>query len=314
MDAKRSWLDCVAAPCAALLASASLAACAGPMYAGEATRATYGMQETAGGYDSWALPGMGYSEPDALVLAQVDQAAGDRAGVAPGPTGPAGPGTVGADGSVATDAAGAPDEGAPGQTWEEIALPEVTPPSERLVIKTGTLRLELDPPEDGPAKVTEIAGRFGGYVSSSSETSIVIRVPNESFEQVLEAIAQLGNAVEREVSGEDVTEQYFDLNVRLRNALAVRLRYLALLEMAETVEDALLVERELERVTLEIEELRGKLRFLRDRVQDATITVWFVQEYEPPEESSPGPLGWIFYGVYLGVKWLFVWDEPGPGR
>ena len=68
------------------------------------------------------------------------------------------------------------------------------------------------------------------------------------------------------------------------------------------------------RVTLEIEELRGKLRYLRDRVQDATITVWFVQEYEPPEESSPGPLGWIFYGVYLGVKWLFVWDEPGPGR
>jgi len=306
MDGKRSWLECVAAPCAALLASASLAACAGPLYAGETTPATYGMQETAAGYDSWDLPGTGYSEPDALVLAQVDQVAADPAVPPVGPTEPAVPGTVPVDGGVATDAAGVPEEGSDGRSWEEIALPEVTPPSERIVIKTGTLHIELDPPEDGPAKVTEIAGRFGGYVASSTETSIVIRVPNESFEEVLEAIAQLGSVAEREVSGEDVTEQYFDLNVRLRNALAVRLRYLALLEMAETVEDALLVERELERVTLEIEELRGKLRYLRDRVQDATITVWFVGEYEPPEESTPGPIGWIFYGVYLGVKWLFV--------
>ncbi|MBI5499840.1 MAG: DUF4349 domain-containing protein [Deltaproteobacteria bacterium] len=313
MDTKRSRLDDVAASCAALLAAASLAACAGPMYARD-TMPAYGMPETAAEAGSWALPGMGFSEPDALVLAQADRAAGDAAGPPAGPAAPAGPEAVAPDGSVVADSTGAPDENGADLTWEEIALPEVTPPAERLVIKTGTMRIELDPPEDGPAKVTEIAGRFGGYVSSSSETSVVIRVPNQSFEEVLEAIAQLGNVAEREVRGEDVTEQYFDLNVRLRNALAARLRYLALLERAETVEEALLVEHELERVTLDIEELRGKLRYLRDRVQDATITVWFVQEYEPPEESTPGPIGWIFYGVYLGVKWLFVWDEPGPGR
>jgi hypothetical protein len=260
---------------------------AAPAYYGPpADQSGAALQAEAAG---WALPGLGYSEPAARVLAQAG----------------------------ATDAADVtmPPEGeGEDLSWEEIALPEVERPAERLVIKNGTLRIELEPPEDGVPLVTEIARQFGGYVQSSSTTSITIRVPNSAFEQVMNAIAEIGEVAERTVSGEDVTEEYYDLNVRLRNALAVRQRYLALLEQARSVDEALLVERELERVTLEIEELRGRLRFLRDRVADSTITVYFVEEYEAPEEASPGPVGWIFYGLYLGIKWLFVWDEPGPGR
>jgi hypothetical protein len=289
---------------------------AAPAYYGPpADQSGAALQAEAAG---WALPGLGYSEPAARVLAQADAVAQDEFR-GTGPAGPAGggqqPGPETVDG--ATDAADVtmPPEGeGEDLSWEEIALPEVERPAERLVIKNGTLRIELEPPEDGVPLVTEIARQFGGYVQSSSTTSITIRVPNSAFEQVMNAIAEIGEVAERTVSGEDVTEEYYDLNVRLRNALAVRQRYLALLEQARSVDEALLVERELERVTLEIEELRGRLRFLRDRVADSTITVYFVEEYEAPEEASPGPVGWIFYGLYLGIKWLFVWDEPGPGR
>jgi hypothetical protein len=266
--------------------------------------------ESAAGYaaSTWESSGAGYSEPGSEVLAAADRVAyvqdettSDQGMVDTGT--PANP-----------EPAATTEEPTPGGTWDEIALPEVTPPAERMVIKNATMRIELNPPEEGPAKVTEIAKRFGGYVSASSETAITIRVPAAAFEEVLEAIAQIGTLADRQITGQDVTEEYYDLNIRLRNALAALTRYLELLERAQTVEEALLVEHELERVTLEIEQLRGKLRYLRDQVGYSTIAVDFMEEYTPPEESSPGPLGWVFYGIYLGVKWLFVWDEPGPGR
>jgi hypothetical protein len=267
-------------------------------------------QGSAAGYaaSTWESSGAGYSEPGREVLA-----AADRVAYAQDET-TSDQGTVDTGTPANPEPAATAEEPAPGETWDEIALPEVTPPAERMVIKNATMRIELNPPEEGPAKVTEIAKRFGGYVSASSETAITIRVPAASFEEVLEAIAQIGTLADRQITGQDVTEEYYDLNIRLRNALAARNRYLELLERAQTVEEALLVEHELERVTLEIEQLRGRLRYLRDQVGYSTIAVDFMEEYTPPEESSPGPLGWVFYGIYLGVKWLFVWDEPGPGR
>ncbi|MDI7269973.1 MAG: DUF4349 domain-containing protein, partial [Myxococcota bacterium] len=197
-------------------------------------------------------------------------------------------------------------EEAPG--WDEIALPQPSRPEQRLVIKNASVTIVADPPEDGPPKVVEIARRLGGYVQTSSRTSIVIRVPATAFEETLDALGEIGRVVERTVSGEDVSEQYYDLNIRLRNALAARQRYLALLEQARTVQEALLVERELERITLQIEEFRGRLRYLRDRISDSTIRIGFVGEYDEPTEVRPGPIGWIFYGLYKGIRWLFVWD------
>ena len=267
-------------------------------------------QASAAGFaaSTWESSGGGYSEPGSEVLAAAarvayaqDEATSDQ-------------GTVDTGTQANPETAVTTEEPAPGATWDQIALPEVTPPAERMVIKNATMSIELNPPEEGPAKVTEVAKRFGGYVSTSSETAITIRVPAATFEEVMEAIAQIGTLADRQITGQDVTEEYYDLNIRLRNALAARTRYLELLERAQNVAEALLVEHELERVTLEIEELRGKLRYFRDQVGFSTIAVSFVEEYEPPEESSPGPLGWVFYGIYLGVKWLFVWDEPGAGR
>jgi hypothetical protein len=77
------------------------------------------------------------------------------------------------------------------------------------------------------------------------------------------------------VNVRDVTEQFADLEIRLKNAEAVRERLQALLAKAAKIEDALAVERELERITQTIEQMKGRLRLLGELIAFSTITVNF---------------------------------------
>lgn len=82
----------------------------------------------------------------------------------------------------------------------------------------------------------------------------------------------------------------------------MRDRLAALLERATTVEEILAVERELGRVTESLTLLEAKLAAQSTRVDFAEVRL---HVEDPP---SPGPVGWVFYGLFKGVKWLFVWD------
>jgi hypothetical protein len=81
-----------------------------------------------------------------------------------------------------------------------------------------------------------------------------------------------------------------------------RERYLELLEQAENVETALKVERELERLLYDIESVKARLSNLEKMITFTTISI------NIREKVSPGPIGWVFYGLYHSVKWLIVWD------
>ena len=98
----------------------------------------------------------------------------------------------------------------------------------------------------------------------------------------------------------DVTDQATDLEIRLANARALRARLEALLADATTVTEVLEVERELSRVTTEVEQLDGQLRALADRVALSTVRVTVA------DGVRPGPLGYVVVGLYEAVKWLFV--------
>lgn len=73
-------------------------------------------------------------------------------------------------------------------------------------------------------------------------------------------------------------------------------------ELARKVQDVLEVEKELSRVTLELERLKGQMRTMKRETTYASFRL------SVEEEVTPGPLGWVFYGSYKAVKWLFVWD------
>lgn len=123
--------------------------------------------------------------------------------------------------------------------------------------------------------VQKTATELGGYLVRRDQQQIIVRVPAEKYREALAAIAKLGDVLHREETVEDVTDQYYDLQARLRSNKVVRDRLEQLLQQAKNVNEALQVERELARVSQEIERIEGRLKLLRELISFSTITVLF---------------------------------------
>ena len=148
--------------------------------------------------------------------------------------------------------------------------------------------------------IREMVDDTVGYVSSYSSTSLVLRIRSERFDQFITALEAVAGYESKQISVRDVTEQYRDLNTRLDNLKKFKARYEELLASANNVEEMLSIERELERVTREIETLKGRLDYLNNQIAFSTITVRIEQK------TRPGVFGYVFYGLYRGVRWLFI--------
>lgn len=143
----------------------------------------------------------------------------------------------------------------------------------RLVIYTASLTLTVFKPKKVIAQARQLAKDVGGWMQAMTNTSIVLRVPAEKLDALLTRLSELGEVLSRNVHGQDVTERFFDLKIRLDNAEKVRKRLLALLEKATNVKESVAVERELGRVTEQIERFKGQLKFLSNRIAYSTITL-----------------------------------------
>src|SRR4029079_10668203 len=106
----------------------------------------------------------------------------------------------------------------------------------------------------------------------------------------------------RNVLAEDVTEEFRDLEVQLKGARAVHDRLTQLLAKARKVEESIAIEKELDRVTLQIDRIEGRMKFLKDRAAYSTITVTFQPKATETLSQTP---------FRLPGKWL---NELGLGR
>lgn len=145
------------------------------------------------------------------------------------------------------------------------------------------------------ATVLDVSRILDGQVVVRNDDQVVFRVPRSSFEDALARVDEVGDVIHRDVRAEDVGDQYRDLDVRLRNARAVRDRLAELLARASTVEDSLKIEAELGRVTEEIERLGGELELLGNRVAYSKITVVFRARHveEVREDVMRLPFSWL---------------------
>jgi hypothetical protein len=143
--------------------------------------------------------------------------------------------------------------------------------------------------------VEALAKSVGGYLARRDDTSITIRIPAEKFQDVISGVEKVGDVTHRNVVSEDVTAEYRDLEVQLANLLALRLRFEKLLEKANKVEEALAIEKELGRITGEIERIKGRLKLLTDLAQYSTITVTFAPRVAQSVQEGPFvlPLPWL---------------------
>ena len=165
--------------------------------------------------------------------------------------------------------------------------------AQRKIISSASVSLEVEVVEDAIDQVRAIVDGMGGFIeqlSSSGEpghdrANITVRVPQENFLTTLELIEDLGKVRNRNLGSEDVSEQFIDLEARLKSSLQEERSLLSLLEKAGVVSEVLAIERELFRIRADIERFQGQLNFLQRRVDLSTISI----SLSPPERD-PGEL------------------------
>jgi len=161
--------------------------------------------------------------------------------------------------------------------------------TQRKIIRNATLSIEIDAPTDGQRRIASIAEARGGFVvtsesrqqgGASSESkpyevvTIEVRVPAAQFDAVVSEIRAVGGRVKEEkITGQDVTEEYIDLEARLRTKKALEAQFIEIMKSARKVSDALEVQSEMAEVRTEIERLEGRRRFLENQSSLSTIKI-----------------------------------------
>lgn len=151
-----------------------------------------------------------------------------------------------------------------------------------LLIYTAHVHLAVFETTKALLAAEEIMRGAQGYLVRRTDENITFRVPAGKFQSSLQQVLDLGDVLHQSVETRDVTDEFHDVKTRLATLESLRTRLEDLLRRAEKVEDALAVERELERIIEQIERLKGRMKLLRELVAYSTISV----EVRPRVERS----------------------------
>lgn len=163
-----------------------------------------------------------------------------------------------------------PDQGKDTPRAEGTEAPHET----SMLIYTAHVTMAVYQVDQGLGAVEKIARDNGGYLALKKDREITVRIPRNRFEPTLAAIDKIGDVLHRDVQAQDVTDEFVDTEIRIKNARAMQVRLKTLLDKAN-VKEALEIEKEMRRVTEELELLEGKLKLLKDKIAYSTITVSF---------------------------------------
>lgn len=182
------------------------------------------------------------------------------------------------------------------------SAPGLAAPVQRMIIKNAEMDLLVADTDVALDSITVMAADYGGYIVSShvwheqelTYATVRLGVPVTEFENVLRRLRGLAIKVNSELaSGEDVTDQFVDLQSRLTNLQATQARIREFLDQAQTVEEALKVNEQLSQVEAQIEEIQGRMNYLSDRAAFSTIDITLgPQRPTPTPTPTPTPEAW----------------------
>lgn len=189
---------------------------------------------------------------------------------------------------------------APAQDVAEVALVEPVAATSRKIVRNAELTLETDDPTAAYRRIAAIAEQAGGFVvTSESQQSgrsttvdVTARVPADRFAATVDAMRAVGSRIVRDkITGQDVTEEYVDLEARIRTKQALEAQFVEILKQAKTVSDALEVQRQVSEVRGEIERLEGRRRYLENQSSLSTIEVRLQTPAPVVSSTSDGFVG-----------------------
>jgi hypothetical protein len=171
----------------------------------------------------------------------------------------------------------------------------------RRIIRQAALEVELDDVDRAIARLTDLVEAAGGYVADTqvhsdekgvTRATVTAYLPPSAFGRALGDLERLGHMRTRRVTGQDVSEEFVDLEARTRNLERHEAQLLSFMGKAQKVADLISLESELARVRGEIERLSGRLRFLRARTEMAGIQVSLVRGIVPVPAQDVWTRAW----------------------
>jgi glucan-binding YG repeat protein len=165
---------------------------------------------------------------------------------------------------------------------EEAAPRELDIPSQ-MVIYQADLQLRVKKFEQTLQNIEEQVAKYGGYISESNVSKdgveqvsgqITVRIPQKNFQAFLrDAEGQAAEVLQRNITGTDVTEEYVDLESRLKSKRVVEERLTSFMKTAQKTEDLLKISADLAAVQEEIETIQGRMKYLENQTSLSTIHI-----------------------------------------
>lgn len=195
--------------------------------------------------------------------------------------------------------------------------------SERKLIKEGFVEFEVERISNSRINFFKAVSKYGGYVSSDEEfktpdrttNTIVIRVPSQNFDNLLnEATKGIDKFDRKNIQVKDVTEEFLDIDARLKTKMELESRLLELLKLAKNVTEILEIEKQLGELRSDIESVEGRMKYLQSRISLSTLTLTFYESNSIDSEfgqkfKNSFKNGWnnfVEFFVFLSNIWPFI--------
>lgn len=218
----------------------------------------------------------------------------------------------------------------------QMPIPEAKPIDKTInlkkIIKSGDMTIEVGDIKTAQEKIQNFVKNNKAYIQnerfSNAETqttlSMEIRIPNQNFDNLINSFSdEIGSISEKNIRVQDVTEEYTDVSIRLKNKLAYLEKYRDLLKRSASTKDLLEIQEKIRGLEEEIESSEGRLRYIDDQVNYSTLDLTLIRE--KPRNTVTSKIGFgsrlvdsvangwnIFVNFFLGVVslWPFLFIIP----
>ena len=190
---------------------------------------------------------------------------------------------------------------------------ETTAGVKPMIVYNGTLAIKVAKLKDASDSVLNILDKYRGYVSSMSENTqgtmqivtITARVDAGKVMSFIAEVKKVGEVLSSDLTGDEVTEEYVDLQGQLSGLKAAEARLKDLLSKTGKLSDLLEVARELKNNQIEIDRVTGRMKYLKDRSARATVEITLQTEAPPPPSTIQFAWGFgeVFQQAWVNLKY-----------